>query len=242
VNQATLSAVLLLAVTVALPTPASADLRSPLVPICATSDLQNQIDILGNNGIDVTADQLDLQRWGKNISGFTTLTLSFELDGNPAGNAIGVYNAVGDDNIPVPASEMFEIFPSSAQQDWYAVATFSNLGTLSVTLFDHNGVLQPGYPKMYANVDVNDFSFYVQNGATIAYAQDALNPGNEARALVFRGTDQNEGGWYMCFSAGESPDGPENCRDFSDAILFMEAVKPVPVNVSTWGAVKARYR
>jgi len=251
---ANMAALILMAAVAALPAPASAALRDPQVALSGGgTNLQNQINILNGPGINVNDDQEDFMRWGRNKTGAGTFTLSFAFNGDLGVNAIGVYNAVTDDGQAVSASDRFEIFPAGTPQNWYALAQFNLDNTLVVTLFDSNDNIQAGYPKPYNGVHVNDFGFYIEkdaNDSNRGYGQDLLNSNDEARVLVLPGTGVSNGGWFMCFEDGVPSVPPAQAlgivdtelQDFDEAILFIEAVRPVPVNKTTWAALKSRFR
>jgi hypothetical protein len=156
-----------MAAVAALPAPASAALRIPQVTLSdGGTNLQPQINILNGAGIDVTADQEDFMRWGRNITGSGTFTLSFAVGAALGTNSIGVYNAVKDDGIVPSASDYFEIFPALTGQGAYALAQFNKSdNSLDVTLFDSSDNIVVGFPKHYADVHVNDFGFYIFNGS-----------------------------------------------------------------------------
>ena len=251
-KRATLATLILMAAVAALPAPASAALRSPQVTLSDNGDnLQPQINILNGAGIDVKKDQEDFMRWGRNITGSGTFTLSFAVGAALGTNSIGVYNAVKDDGIVPSPSDYFEIFPALTGQGAYALAQFNKSdNSLDVTLFDSSDNIVLGFPKHYADVHVNDFGFYIFNGSEYQHGQDLLNTNDEARVLVLPGTGVNNGGWYLCFEDGMPSVQPAQAlgivdtehQDFDEAILFVEAIRPVPVNKSTWAALKSRFR
>jgi len=249
VKRATLASLILMAVVAALPAPASAALRSPQATFSdGGTNLQNQINSLNGAGIDVTADQEDFMRWGRNKTGAGTFTLSFAFGAELGENSLGVYNAVPDDGIVPALSDFFEIFPASTPQDWYALAQFNLDNTLDVTLFDSNDAIQS--TSHHTGVHVNDFGFYIRNQSTTGFGQDLLNTSDETRVLVLPGTGVNNGGWYLCFEDGVASVPPAQAlgivdpelQDFDEAIVFVEAVRPVPVNKATWAALKSRFR
>ena len=230
------------ATLVVLAAPASAVLRTPQVVLSdGGANLQPQINALNVGSIDVNTEQLDIPNWKRNVSGFGTFTLAFELGGNPERNSIGVYNSVNDLGETPPPSEMFEVFPAVAEQGWYAVAEFRADNSLVVTLFDALEV-QQGAPVEYTGVDVDDFSFYIKNESTVGFGQDLLNPDFQARALVYAGTEDREGGWFLCFEDGLLVEDFAEWQDFDEAIVFLEAVHPVPVKRATWAELKSRFR
>jgi len=247
VKRATLASLILMAAVAALPAPASAAVRSPQVALSGSS-LQDQINALNGAGIDVTADQEDYMRWGRNKTGAGTFTMSFVFNGELGENSLGVYNAVPDDGIVPSLSDYFEIFPASTPQAWYALAQFNMDNTLDVTLFDSNDVIQG--VTHHTGVHVNDFGFYIRNQSSTGFGQDLLNTNDEARVLVLPGTGVNNGGWYVCFEDGVPSVPPAQAlgvvdselQDFDEAIVFIEAVRPVPVNKATWAALKSRFR
>jgi len=251
VKRATLATLILMAAVAALPAPASAALRLPQATLSDNgANLQPQINILNGAGIDVTADQEDYMRWGRNKTGAGTFTLSFAFGAALGANSLGVYNAVPDDGIVPSASDFFEIFPASTPQAWYALAQFNLDNTLDVTLFDANDNIVSGFPVHYTGVHVNDFGFYIRNQTSTGFGQDLLNTNDEARVLVLPGTGVNNGGWYLCFEDGVPSVSQTEAlgivdtehQDFDEAIVFVEAVRPVPVNKATWATLKSRFR
>lgn len=258
VKRATLATLVLLIAAAALPAPASAALRDPQVKLSDDgANLQPQINILNGAGINVTTDQEDFMRWGRNISGSGTFTLSFAVGADLGANSIGVYNAVKDDFIVPSASDYFEIFPAATGQGAYALAQFNKSdNSLDVTLFDASDNIVSGFPKHYTDVHVNDFGFYIKNNdaapseSNTGHGQDLLNSGDEARVLVFPGTGVKNGGWFLCFEDGVPSVPPAQAlgivdtesQDFDEAILFVEAIRPVPVNKTTWANLKSRFR
>lgn len=213
-------------------TPAFAEFRPVQAPISGTG--LAGFMLTHDPGIMVGLEQDNTQGWGAPLIGNAVATLMIELTGNAANNALGVYNA----GSPSPTSR-FEILPSNAGDDWFAVASFHAPSTMKVNLYDNNG--NPvGLQATYTGVSINNFGYYIQNKAAaddFGYTEDAQNSGN-VRALAFRGEGNNTGSWWVCFEDGTS--GPDN--DYDDAILFVQAVQPTPVTKATWASVKARFR
>lgn len=191
-----------------------------------------------SESINVGADQVsDAQRWKTTVSGNTGMTLMIEIAAGAVGNSIGVYNA-GE-----VSPTLFEIFPGSAVAGQYAMASFrgSPVNELRVTLFNANGSVASTLPP-YAGVTTNNFGYYIsRESGGIGYSQDARNAGELARMLVFKGTGDNLGNWWMCFEDNNPEDGDPD-RDFDDAVVFVESINPTPVARTTWGALKSRFR
>ena len=186
--------------------------------------------------INTDLDQaLDAQRWACTVSGNSAVTLMFELAADAQGNSIGVYDA----NLAL--TNHYPIFPGTAQEGDFAVASFRSApNRLVVNLFDHNATLQNTIT--YLGVSIHDFGYYIDNpNAGKGYTQDARNAGEEARVLAYRGTGRNVGNWWLCFE-DKNPQDDDQDRDFDDAVLFVESINPTAVSKSTWGALKSRFR
>ena len=225
-----LAAIAVLAVDTA---PARAEGRPVAV---AGTALQNHFTVTVLESINVGADQVvDAQRWKTTISGNSAITLMLELASDANGNSLGVYNA-GD-----LAPSLFEIFPETAVAGQYAMASFRPLtGQLLVTLFNGDGTVESS--TTYDGVTTNNFGYYIsRDPGGIGYSQDARNAGDSARMLVFKGTGDNAGNWWMCFE-DNNPDDPDDDRDFDDAVLFVESINPTPVARTSWSALKSRFR
>ena len=213
--------------------PARAEARQVTVSGTALQDYLNSV----GESINVGADQVEnAQRWKTTISGNSAMTLMIEMAGDANGNSLGVYNA-GDVS---PA--LFEIFPGVAVAGQFAMASFRSVThQLIVTLFNADGTSASG-PTPYGGVTTDNFGYYIHNAQVgTGFSQDARNAGDLARMLVFKGTNDNAGNWWMCFEDGISQNLVDN-RDFGDAILFVESINPTPVTHTSWGSLKSRFR
>ena len=204
--------------------------RSPQVSLQGAA-LQSYLDGLGES-INVASDQLDASVWASAVSGNTLFTLMIEVAAFSNQNSMGVYNS--DDLNPAPA--MFQVFPAAAAAGWYAVASFQTSGRLVVSLFDDQSSYQG--QTVYTGVNAQKFSFYLSGPGGTFFTQDARNGGN-AQALVYSGTGNNTGDWWMCFE--EQPYDAAT-SDFNDAVLLLQSVVPTPTRSTSWGELKALYR
>lgn len=207
-------------------------LRAPQIVVNpGDGALQGYFNGLGET-ITVATDQLDAQTWSTSISGNSTLTLMLEIAGYAASNSMGVYNgnAVG-------APTLYQVFPGAATPGWHAVAHFGAGGSLVVTLFDNNAIIQG--QSAYAGVDKNNFGFYLQGPGGTFYSQDYRNASGAARVLTFAGTGINFGSWWQCFE--DLPFGSSD-EDFNDMVLIVESVAPVNASQTSWGRIKGLYR
>ena len=227
--------VLLAAVAVASIDAAPVRAEGRPVAVAGTA-LQNHFSVTVFESINVGADQVaDAQRWKTTASGNSAMTLMIELASDANGNALGVYNA-GDVS---PA--LFEIFPGDAVAGQYAMASFRSLTSqLLVTLFNGDGTVANSVT--HNGVTTNNFGYYINSASSgTGFSQDARNTGDTACMLVFKGTGDNTGNWWMCFE-DNNPNDPDDDRDFDDAVVFVESMNPTPVAHTSWGAVKSRFR
>jgi hypothetical protein len=211
---------------------ASAALRSPQVPIAGGS-LQGYLNSVSES-INVLTDQQDVQTWQSTVSNNSTFTLQIELAGNAPNNFIGIYNAAD------VAPALDTVFPGVATAGWFAVVSWRTAPVRAiVNLLDANANLVS--TNQYLGADKNNFGFYLQGPGGTFYTQDARNAGSDPQAVTFAGTGINVGSWWLAFE--DTPYAGSD-HDFNDAVLFLESVNPapVPVNKTTWGSVKARFR
>jgi hypothetical protein len=215
-------------------TSASAALRSPQVSVNGGS-LQGFLNSRGES-INVLTDQDAAQTWATTVSDNSTFTLMIELAGNAASNTYGIYNA------GLVAPPLYQVFPGAAAAGWFAVASFRTAPVRAViNLFDANAVLQGS--TTYLGVDATNFGYYLQQPpglGLVFYSQDARNPGGVAQVLAFAAQGGNAGSWWLAMEDLTTSQGAD--YDFDDAVLFLESVNPTPVQATTWGAVKARFR
>lgn len=220
-----------LIVLACLAAPASAELRSPQVPVLGGS-LQGYLNGVGES-IDVLTEQNAVQTWSTSVSDNATFTLMIELAGNAPSNAIGIYNA--GDAVPV----LYQVFPGAATAGWFATASFRALpDRVVINLFNEDAEFQGGNTYLGANKD--NFGYYLQGPGGLFYSQDARNPGSSAQALAYAGTGANFGQWWLCWEDLQVGGGSD--QDYEDAVLFLESVAPTPVSTTSWGQLKARFR
>lgn len=235
------SATTLLASFVALAafaTCSSAGLRSPQVPV-AGGGLQAFFTSVGE-GINVNTDQQDNQTWTSTSSNTSTYTIEFQSTPNAAQQQFGLYN--GSAAIP----PLFFLMSGSVGPLGFSTATFKPGNILVVNRFDSNGNFLS--TTTFGGVDQSNFGFYLSTPSGTVFTQDARNPGGQARALAFKGTGVNAGTWWLAWDellpgAPSKIDGVvAGDNDFDDLVVLMESVNPVPVETTTWGSLKARFR
>ena len=219
-----------LVASVALTSQASAALRAPQVPVLGGT-LQAYLTSIGES-INVSTDQDNTQSWSHTVSGTTTYTIQIENSPNANSNAISMYNS----SAIVPA--FFLLLQGVANAQAFSTATFKPGNLLTVNRFDALANLLSS--QNFSGVDPAGFSFAIQGPNGLFYTQDARNPGGRAQAVTFLGTGANLGTWWLCFEESSVAAGSD--QDFDDCVIMMESVNPTPVNSTTWGQLKARFR
>ena len=216
--------------TAAFTTNAAAALRVPQAPVLG-GGLQGYLNSVGES-INVLTDQDATQSWTRTSSSTAAFTIQIENSANANLNSIVMYNSVA----AVPAFYLLLQGPAIAQA--FSTATFRPGNLLTVNRFDENGILTSS--QTYNGVDPTAFSFAIQGPGGTFYTQDARNPGGAVQALAFPGTGANAGTFWLCFEETALNAGSD--RDYDDCVLNMESVNTTPVNNTTWGQLKRRFR
>jgi len=214
--------------------PAHAALRVPQIAFNSAS-LQARLNGFGES-INVLTQQQNGLVWGSTVSNNSTLTIQFELAGNPHQDSFGVaaLNATG--NAVTGLDQVFP--PSGLSNGWFAVASFRTGGILIVNLFDPSAVLQGSVT--YTGVNRSLFAYYIQNPGGTFYSHEGFNSDAKIHVMPFAGTGQNTGAWWVSWE--DAPISNYASSDFDDALVFMESLNPTPVNRASWGSLKARFR
>jgi hypothetical protein len=212
------------------PTPVAAHLRVPQVAVSGTA-LHGRF-VGWWESIDVGRDQLDAELVRSSGGSFT---MQLELAATSPQTTVGLYDGHAADPTLLP------IFPGHAADGWFAVLSFRTSPVrVVVNLFDNLATLISS--TTYLGANRNAIGFYVQGPNDTFYSQDARNPGGSPQGLYFRGTGLNTGQLWLAFEDRSLESGSD--RDFDDAILFME-MNPsglAPVESTTWGRLKRRFR
>lgn len=227
-RTATILVALLIASSVA--TQASAALRAPQVPVIG-GGLQAYLISVGET-INVLTDQDATQTWSHSISGTTTYTIQFQSSPNASIQQFGLYNA----SAVIPP--LFFLMSGAVGPLGFSTATFKPGNILVVNRFDALANLLS--TTTFGGVDPTNFGFYLTTNAGTVFTQDGRNPGALARGLTFQGTGANAGTWWLCWD--EPLVGAPGDQDFDDLVVMLESVNPTPVNSTSWGQLKARFR
>ena len=212
--------------------PANAGLCVPQT-VFSYSGLQSQLSTLGES-IDVLAEQHEGLVWGANASSNATMSIMFQLAGNPNQNEFGIVglNSAGG------LSGLCVVFPpDDFETGAFAVASFRSGGLLTVNLFDASATVI--HTATYTGVDRSRFVYYIKNPHGTFFSHMGYNPDGKVHSLVFAGTEVNKGCWWM---AWEDSMDPGATADFGDGLVFLGALNPTSVSRSTWASLKARFR
>lgn len=213
--------------------PAAAALRVPQIPF-ASAALQTRLGNLGES-INVLTQQQDGMVWSSSVSGNSVLTIQFDLASNIGDAEMGIAKL---DATGTSVTGLATVFPSVADNGWFAVASFRAGGVLIVNLFNQSAVLVG--TMNYTGVNSALFAYYLTTAGNTFYSHDGFNGDGKAHALVYAGTGQNAGCWWQCWEDAPIPN--YGGADFDDALVFIESQNPTPVSRTTWGKVKARFR
>jgi hypothetical protein len=212
--------------------PAQAGLRVPQTDFAYTT-LQNQLNALGES-IDVLTQQQDGLVWATNVSSNSTMSIMFQLAGNPNQDEFGIAGIGPTGRL----SGLCTVFPSNAfSTGYFAVGSFRADGLLTVNLFDASATVIGS--TTYTGVDRSRFVYYLKNSTGTFFSHMGYNSDGKVHSLVYAGTNMNKGSWWM---AWEDSMNPSAGADFGDGLLFLEALNPTPVAHATWASVKARFR
>jgi hypothetical protein len=229
-KRAATTLIALLVALVASATFANAALRSPQVPVVGAG-LQAYFTGIGES-INVLTDQDATESWTHTVSGTTTYTIELQNSANAAIQQFGLYNA----SAVIPP--LFFLMSGSVGPLGFSTATFKPGNIVVVNRFDALGNFLS--TTTFGGVDPSNFGFYLSVPAGTVFTQDSRNPGGLARAITFQGTGANLGTWWLCWDEPQA--GAPGDQDFDDLVVLMESVNPLPVNTTTWGSLKARFR
>jgi hypothetical protein len=204
--------------------PAHAALSVPQIAFNSGA-LQGRLNGFGES-INVLTQQQDGLVWGSTVSSNATMTIQFELAGNPHVNEIGIAALDPTGTIVTGLDPLF------------AVASFRPGGVLKVNVFDATAALLT--TLSYTGVNRSLFAYYIKNGGGTFNSHYGFNGDGKVHALAFAGSGENTGSWWLAWEDAAIANYAD--ADFDDALVFMESLNPTPVAHTTWGAVKARFR
>jgi hypothetical protein len=164
------------------------------------------------------------------------MTIQFEVALNPDGNEIGIAALNAGGNTVTGYDPLF--LSTELATGSFAVASFRAGGVLKVNVFDATAALVA--TRSFSGVDRSLVAYDIKNGTGTFHSHPAFNSDGKIHALAFAGTGENSGCWWLAWE--DHAIANYSAVDFDDALVFMESLNPTPVNRTTWGSVKARFR
>lgn len=228
-----LAPMILSALLITLALPASAALRVPQIAFGSTA-LQQHLNDLGES-VDVQTMQQDGLVWGSTVSGNSTMTIQFELNGNPSGAELGIASLLPGGHA---VFALIPVFPATADSGWFAVASFRPGNNLIVTLFDANATLLGQHS--YTDVDRNLFAYYITHAHGTFFSHEGFNSDGKVHSLTYAARGMNTGSWWMAWE--DTAIAEYSTKNFFDALMFLESVNPTANERTSWGTLKSRFR
>jgi hypothetical protein len=214
----------------ALVTPAHALLRSPQVPVTGVA-LQSLLNAQGQ-AIDVATDQ-------QQATGFTGLFLT-----QPATYFFVYSFGKHQDDLVVfdtgnPTSPLYVISPAGNPAGWFTEVSFRDAPMgMVVSLFDAASTFQGS--TSYLGLGFSFMGLATSGPGGVFYPYDVKNPGQRAQVLAFLGTGAHQGSTWLCGENQTPANGGDD--DFADAVFLLEYLNVTPVQRTTWGTLKQRFR
>jgi hypothetical protein len=223
----------LLVILLGLATTAHANLRVPQVPVNGTG-LQTLLDTQGQ-AINVAADQhgppiVELANVGKPV----TFMAFVRPIGTPAAplNLYFVYDGS-------PSPTLYQVCPAPIPPGWSTMVAWENSTlSLAVTLLDENGYSQG--VTHYPNPPIAGLSFAISSAGGTFYAVDDKNADQRAHLLFYQGTGGHTTDAWVC--AEDQLAGSGGDFDYDDAVYLIETLGLTPVQRTSWGTLKQRFR
>ena len=202
--------------------PALATLRSPQVPVQGTALQQ----LLSSKGEFLNVNTAQVYLWTFQGIGITQPAVNFVPSLQLGAGALDLVFAADQD---LPA---LEVLPAGLPAGWYSYVWFINFTTIGVSVFDDSDVMQsnnqysfPYYALTFAARDANGRF----------YAIDDYNPGDAPHLLAYSGTGPHQGSvWLALESDGDG--------DYADAVFLLGGPWFTPVERTSWGTLKQRFR
>ncbi len=214
--------------------PAHAQLRSPQVPVTGTA-LQSLLDAQGQT-IDIATEQRSPEVFFGTY--LTRPATHFFVRSFVPGSSDGLF--VFDLNAPAPPPlHMISPAPVAMSPGWYTEVRFEVFpDRMIVNVFDANDVFQGSVSTL--GLALVPLGLATSGPGGTFYAFDARNPDGQAHALLYWSTGIHQGGNWLCAETHTAADGGD--FDYADAAFLLEYLNATPVQRTTWGTLKQRFR
>ena len=202
--------------------PATATLRSPQIPVQGTTLQQ----LLLSKGETLNVNTAQVYLWTFQGIGVTQPAANFSPSLQLGDGALHLVFAA-DYNLP-----KLEALPEGLPAGWYSFVQFLDFATIGVSLFDAGNALQSTNQYSFPTYAL---SFAVSDAQGTFYTIDDYNPGGAAHLLAYPGTGPHQGSvWLALESDGDG--------DFADAVFLLVGAWISPVERTSWGTLKKRFR
>ena len=183
--------------------------------------VQDILDDSFANSTDADTDQSVHGYFGVATPASTSILPQFIVK-NTATAAIGIYSVDGAFDTTSSLTE-YEIFSSSAGEDWTATVKWTTDTSGKITVFDDQGDIV-GSQTSFSGLDKNGFGFYGET-TTRYYSMDDLNSGGAAKVLTYQ--DGSTTNWGFFFETGTN-------TDYNEAFMFVESITGVVPEPGTY--------
>ena len=202
--------------------PAMALLRSPQVPIQGTTLQQ----LLLSKGEYLNVNTAQVYLWTFAGIGVTQPAANFSPSLQLGDGALELVFAAGE------TRPTLEVLPAGLPAGWYSYVQFIDLGTIGVTVFNDADVMQSH--NQYA-FPAAPLTFAVTASHGRFYPIDDFNADDAAHLLAYPGTGPYLGSvWLALESDGDG--------DYADAVFLLVGAWISPVERTSWGTLKKRFR
>ena len=202
--------------------PAMALLRSPQVAVQGTALQQ----LLNSKGETLNVNTAQVYMWTFQGIGVTQPALNFAPSLQMGAGALDLVFAA-DSNLPT-----LEVLPAGLPAGWYSYVSFINFNTIGVAVFDDSDVMQSNNQYSFPYYAL---TFAARDEHGRFYAIDDYNPGDATRLLAYPGSGPYQGSvWLALESDGDG--------DYADAVFLLVGAWITPVERTSWGTLKKRFR
>ena len=201
--------------------PAMALLRNPQVAVQGTVLQQ----LLNSKGETLNVNTAQVYMWTFQGIGITQPAVNFAPSLQLGAGALELVFAA-DQNLPT-----LEVLPAGLPAGWYSYVSF-DFGSIGVAIFDDSDVMQSSNQHSFPYYAL---TFAARDAQGRFYAIDDYNAGNATHLLAYPGTGPHQGSvWLALDSDGDG--------DYADAVFLLTGAWITPVERTSWGTLKQRFR
>ena len=202
--------------------PAMALLRNPQVAVQGTALQQ----LLNSKGETLNVNSAQVYLWTFAGIGVTQPAVNFAPSLQLGAGALELVFAA-DQDLPT-----LEVLPAGLPAGWYSYVWFIDFSTIGVAVFDDSDVMQSNNQYSFPYYAL---TFAARDAHGRFYVIDDYNTGDATHLLAYPGTGPHEGNvWLALESDGDG--------DYADAVFLLVGAGITPVERTSWGSLKQRFR